>query len=92
MIMPLQCLMCKKDIPLSEEAMREVSYTHYSYCETCLRQGLHALRTIRKIDECIQFHGLRKKDEFQQTGFETFIIEQVDDVLGDYAEKEGEQE
>lgn len=43
-IMYLECLRCKKEIPLSYGAMEEVSYTHYSYCEDCLRQGLKLLK------------------------------------------------
>ena len=43
-IMPLICLRCKKDIPLTVPTFREISYTHYSYCEECLRAGLLALR------------------------------------------------
>ena len=43
-IMPLICLRCKKDIPLTVPTFREISYTHYSYCEECLRAGLRALR------------------------------------------------
>lgn len=41
--MPLICLRCKKDIPLTLGTMEEVSYTHYSYCEDCLREGLKLL-------------------------------------------------
>lgn len=55
-IMPLQCLRCKKDIPLSYAAMEEVSYTHYSYCEDCLREGLNLLREKDK-----QFQESRKE-------------------------------
>ena len=51
MIIPLTCLKCKKPIPLSEEAMNEVSYTHYSYCENCLRKGLAAERMLSWLYE-----------------------------------------
>ena len=43
-IMPLICMRCKKYIPLTVPTFREISYTHYSYCEECLRAGLRALR------------------------------------------------
>ena len=50
-IMPLICLRCKKDIPLPYGVMDKISYTHYSYCEDCLRKGLKALRAIDEIKE-----------------------------------------
>lgn len=43
-IMPLICIRCKKYIPLTVKTFKEVSYTHYSYCEECLRKGLKALK------------------------------------------------
>ena len=43
-IMPLICLRCRKYIPLTFGTFSEISYTHYSYCEDCLREGLKALR------------------------------------------------
>ncbi len=43
--MPLICLRCRKYIPLSMSTFEEVSYTHYSYCEDCLRKGLKALNS-----------------------------------------------
>ena len=43
-MMPLICIRCKKDIPLTVKTFEEVSYTHYSYCEECLRKGLKALK------------------------------------------------
>ena len=42
--MPLICLRCRTPIPLSMSTFNEVSYTHYSYCESCLREGLKLLR------------------------------------------------
>ena len=42
--MPLICLRCRKPIPLTYPTFSEVSYTHYSYCEDCLRAGLFLLR------------------------------------------------
>ena len=51
--MPLVCLKCKKPIPLSMRTFKEVSYTHYSYCENCLRKGLKALSIIEKVKEDI---------------------------------------
>ena len=50
-IMPLICLRCKKDIPLTVPTFREISYTHYSYCEECLRAGLRALRYLEAENE-----------------------------------------
>ena len=44
--MPLICLRCKKSKPILLSSMNDigVTYTHYSYCEDCLRKGLAALR------------------------------------------------
>lgn len=44
--MPLICLRCKKDKPMLLSSMKDkgVTYTHYSYCEDCIRKGLAALR------------------------------------------------
>ena len=44
--MPLICLRCKKYKPMFLSSMKDkgVTYTHYSYCEDCLRKGLKALR------------------------------------------------
>lgn len=76
-IMPLICLRCKKYIPLTMATFKEISYTHYSYCEECLRKGLQALRTIEEIKKCIEFHKLDEVDEMGLTGFEGFVIEQI---------------
>ena len=54
--MPLICLRCKKDIPLSMPTFEEVSYTHYSYCEECLRKGLKALKAWDKLYKQIYDH------------------------------------
>lgn len=43
-IMPLECLRCRKYIPLTYPTFKEISYTHYSYCEDCLREGLKLLK------------------------------------------------
>lgn len=78
--MPLACLKCKKSIPLSMSTFKEISYTHYSYCEECLRKGLAALRAFEEIKKCIEFHGIDKMSEMELTGFEAFIIEQLKEV------------
>ena len=49
-IMPLICLRCRKDIPLPFGVMKSISYTHYSYCEECLRKGLTSLRKEPSTD------------------------------------------
>ena len=56
MIIPLICIRCRKPIPLSEEAMNEISYTHYSYCEDCLRQGLKALNAWDELYQRVYDH------------------------------------
>lgn len=56
MIMPLICLNCKKDIPLSEEIMNEIGYTKYSYCEDCLRKGLKISRYFDEMYKKIYDH------------------------------------
>lgn len=50
---PLICLRCKKDKPILLSSMNDigVTYTHYSYCEDCLRKGLAALRNEGKCLE-----------------------------------------
>lgn len=42
--MPLICLRCKKPILLPMSTVVVSSYTHYSYCEDCLRKGLKLLK------------------------------------------------
>lgn len=54
--MPLICLRCKKYIPLSMPTFKEISYTHYSYCEECLRKGLKALRVWDEAYQQIYDH------------------------------------
>ena len=53
-IMPCACLRCGKSIPITYGTMAEVSYTHYSYCEECLREGLRLLKEADKQcgDDC----------------------------------------
>lgn len=46
--MPLICIRCKKPIHLSMPTFEEVSYTHYSYCEKCLKD---ALKTLKLFNE-----------------------------------------
>lgn len=62
-IMPLICLRCKKDIPLTVRTMEEISYTHYSYCEDCLREGLRLLKAKDKEKEM----PIKPVDEIPQT-------------------------
>ena len=62
-IMPLICLRCKKDIPLTIRTMEEISYTHYSYCEDCLREGLRLLKAKDKEKEM----PIKLVDEIPQT-------------------------
>ena len=42
--MPLVCLRCGKEIPMKPSVRDAVSYTHYSYCEDCLKEGLKLLK------------------------------------------------
>lgn len=70
-IMPLKCLNCKKDIPLPWGIVKEISYTHYSYCEECLRKGLKALRALKAVRKCIE-----KTD----TCYKRFILETLEEV------------
>ena len=44
MIMHLRCLRCGEAFSMSQDAMAQVGYTKYSYCEKCLRLGLNKLR------------------------------------------------
>lgn len=51
-IFHLQCLRCKKPVgSYSEQTMEQVSYTHYSYCEDCLRKGLKMLKKQDALDK-----------------------------------------
>lgn len=45
----LRCLRCGKAYSISWPAMREIGYTRYSYCETCLRKGIQVLNTMENI-------------------------------------------
>lgn len=60
--MPLICLRCKKDKPMLLSSMKDkgVTYTHYSYCEDCIRKGLAALR---KEDDRPRKKGLERAKE-----------------------------
>lgn len=55
-IMPLICLRCKKDIPHTYGVFKELSYTHYSYCEECLRKGLKTMEMWDKLHRAIYEH------------------------------------
>lgn len=44
MRMNLRCLRCGEAFSMSQDAMAQVGYTKYSYCEKCLRLGLNKLR------------------------------------------------
>ena len=66
--MPLICLRCKKDIPLSMPTFEEVSYTHYSYCEECLRKGLKALRAWDEVYQQICDHHYEMLEEEASEG------------------------
>lgn len=50
-IMPLICLRCKAKKYLTIRTMHEISYTHYSYCEDCLRAGLKLLKEQDKQEK-----------------------------------------
>lgn len=40
MKMPLKCLKCGDTYEISLEAMEEIGYTRYSYCENCLHEAI----------------------------------------------------
>lgn len=40
----LICLRCKTPYEYTWDAFGQMSYTNYSYCENCLREGLRLLR------------------------------------------------
>ena len=51
-IFHLECLRCKKPVGKhSRQTMEQVSYTHYSYCEDCLRKGLKMLKKQDALDK-----------------------------------------
>ena len=79
-IMPLKCLNCKKDIPLPWGIVKEISYTHYSYCEECLRKGLKALKEWEKVQNCVYFLRLAEKSDNKRTGLEKLILETLKEV------------
>lgn len=55
-IMPLICIRCRKPKYLKLGTMKEISYTHYSYCEDCLRKGLKALKSWDDLYKRIYDH------------------------------------
>ena len=57
MRMHLRCLRCGEAFSMSQDAMAQVGYTKYSYCEKCLRLGLNKLRGDEQ-DE--YFIGIKK--------------------------------
>lgn len=65
-IMPLICLRCKKEIPLAEDVMKEISYTHY-YCEDCIRKGLKLLQKKDKKKQMKQMtHWIPKHSQWSK--------------------------
>lgn len=54
--MPLVCIKCKKPIPISYGTMQEISYTHYFYCEDCLRKALKSERRWKDLYRAVHDH------------------------------------
>lgn len=53
-VIGLKCLRCGKTYAIPESDMLIVGYTKYSYCEDCLREGLHLLRAKDEAEELKQ--------------------------------------
>ena len=83
----LQCLMCGGEVgSYSKQTMEQVSYTHYSYCEDCLRKGLKALKEQRvKTGDVIPRWEAIEKAKALIKHVEDFIedIETIDIVEGE---------
>ena len=45
----LVCLRCGKEQAFSIHSMQEMGYTRYSYCEDCIRKGIHTLKKKKKV-------------------------------------------
>lgn len=84
--MPLICLRCKKDIPLSMPTFEEVSYTHYSYCEECLRKGLKALRAWDEVHQqiCDYHHEILKEEASEGRNAKLSLSNWILDLLTGY--------
>lgn len=58
------CLRCGKpavSIPFNcDELGMKVSYTHYSYCEKCLREGLKLLKEQEAVQPTIDEYGNKR--------------------------------
>lgn len=66
-IFHLECLRCKKPVgSYSRQTMDQVSYTHYSYCEDCLRKGLKMLKKQDALDK--QSISAEQADHIAESG------------------------
>lgn len=52
--MRMKCLRCGKSFGMTTTDMDLIGYTKYSYCEDCLREGLHLLRAKDEAEELKQ--------------------------------------
>ena len=97
--MPLICLRCKKYIPLSISTFKEISYTHYSYCEDCLRQGLKSLNEWDELYKRIydQHYEIIRMEDGEAKRAKLSLSNWMLDIMTEYdfehkAESEGEKE
>ena len=84
MIMHLRCLRCGEAFSMSQDAMAQVGYTKYSYCEKCLRLGLDKLRAdgqdeyligIKKLAARLKtLDGCDEKELVYKTGWNDAIM------------------
>jgi hypothetical protein len=58
--MYLYCLRCHKDMEFTEDAMDEMGYTKYSYCEDCLHK---AIKMLKQYDNKIATEEIGKRCE-----------------------------
>ena len=93
-IMPCACLRCKKSIPITYGTMAEVSYTHYSYCEDCLRKGLKALKAFDEVYQRIYDHHyeILKSENGERRDAKLSLSNWVLDLMTGYDIEEGAEE
>ena len=71
--------------------MAEVSYTHYSYCEDCLRKGLKALKEFDEVYQRIRDHHyeIMKSEKGERRDAKLSLSNWVLDLMTEYYIEEG---
>lgn len=87
--MPLVCIKCKKTILISYGAMQEISYTHYSYCEDCLRKALKSERRWKNLYRAVRdhFYEILKMEESEAKQAKVSLANWMLDVMTSETER-----